>query len=300
MPAEPRPGLAYVATTRLWWRGCVDSGPDSWLRIASYSKPVVPESTSMKGPVSAETRSLTDLVLEHLALAATTAVFMFVAVRVLVVVRMNIDTALAVVSTAGAVEVALAIIISSYWAVILTLYLIADAWRRRSHRAGRSIKSPLNLQLFVGLMAIVFVPWTVVALFGVLSVAYGYMDAWLEKVRGIEPEPWTSSGLLAGLLVFVAFFVASNVWLPPEVIATDDLQDPFVGYVLATDDGWTSVLEDEERTIVRIKSSLVTSRVVCTMSGEGGRGSLIEVFLEPANVVSCEEAIRDASRVGNP
>jgi hypothetical protein len=239
---------------------------------------------------------LADFVLEHLALVTTTAVFILVIAEVLAVARMNVATALTIVATSGAVEVALAIIVSSYWAVILLLYLTADAWRRIARRAERSTATPIKTQAFFGAIAVAVVAWQAVVMVIALAAGFGYMDRWWEQKRGIGPEPWTGSGTAAFGLFILLFIIAPTVWLPTEVISTDDLKDPVVGYVLATEDGWTSVLRDEDRSVLRFKSQTVTDRVICTPASQSHGRSLVELLLDPSIVVSCEEAIRD---IGN-
>ena len=214
----------------------------------------------------------------------TAALFVFVAFRVLLAVRMNTDTALAVVSTSGVVEVALGIAISSYWMVLLIVYAMSDAWRRIANRRGDRSTDTLLLQFITGFVALLFAPfWGVVLVVG-LTILFGHVERLLERKRGLAEEPW----IVTFTLFLVAFVIGQSVWLPTEVIITNERDDAIIGYVLDADSEWISVLRDDDRYVERLRSESVVYRALCTLP-EGRPGfALIQAIQEPTFVFPCE------------
>ena len=214
----------------------------------------------------------------------TASVFVFITFRVLLAVRMNTATALAVVSTAGVVEVALGIAISSYWMVLLILYATCDAWRRISNRKGHRNADAFLLQGVLGIVALVVAPfWGVVAVVG-LTILFGYTDRFLKSKRGIEEEPW----IMALTLFLIAFVIGQSIWLPTEVIITNEREDAIIGYVLDADSEWISILREDDRYVERLRSDFVVYRAICTLP-EGRPGfALIQLVLDSTFVFPCE------------
>jgi ABC-type multidrug transport system fused ATPase/permease subunit len=85
----------------------------------------------------------------------------------------------------------------------------------------------------------------------------------LTKVR----RPIEGVLLVLALIVFSQAAVATlngTPWLPPERLTVSSGR-PLVGYVLAEDQEWTSVLVDSDRSIRRIPSRTVTARHICSL-----------------------------------
>jgi uncharacterized protein (UPF0297 family) len=55
--------------------------------------------------------------------------------------------------------------------------------------------------------------------------------------------------------------VARKVWLPPERIGLNEANQTIVGYVLSTADDWFTILREADRTVVRIPSDDIKSRL---------------------------------------
>jgi len=58
-------------------------------------------------------------------------------------------------------------------------------------------------------------------------------------------------------------------WLPAEEVRVTGSNDPLVGYVLSTSDGWHVLLNNDPRQIIYIRSVLVTARTVCHIEQPG-------------------------------
>lgn len=61
---------------------------------------------------------------------------------------------------------------------------------------------------------------------------------------------------------------ARDMWLPAEEIAT--LEGVTVGYVLGTSDGWVTILKEDDRTVIVVRSDHVSSRSVCRIGPPSG------------------------------
>jgi len=225
---------------------------------------------------------------QHLGLLITTAIFVFVVLRVLIVSRMSTATALAVFATSGVFQVALGILVSSYSVVLLIVLLLFDGRRRVATRAERSSLVPLLWEAAISVVIIVFVPWFPALVFLVLVVASEYVDRRLDSRS--TPDPWNSPLVLIVTLIILSVVMAPSVWLPAEVIDSDE-SEALVGYVLADGADWTSVLLEGDRYVVRVPSDSVNSRIVCTPREKPLDRTLVEYAIGTATFVSCDAAL---------
>jgi hypothetical protein len=74
--------------------------------------------------------------------------------------------------------------------------------------------------------------------------------------------------------------VLRRVWLPAELISTNNGSEN-VGYVLKTDGNWTTILWDSDRNIEIMRTSNITSRMICRI-GKPDRLPLI--FVESTKI----------------
>ncbi|MEX2251475.1 MAG: hypothetical protein WD895_05325 [Acidimicrobiia bacterium] len=228
----------------------------------------------------------------HVGLIATLALFIFVVARILFVARMNTITARAVVATSGAVEVALGIVTSSYWALILLAFVILDVGRRVAARSGRDTGALLALEVLVGLIAVFLVPfWVAVALNGFVLL-FQFLDERREKKTGFSAAPIENAMAYVWGLVLSVFVLGGTVWLPPEVIEIDSSR-PVVGYVLSADAQWTSILTEAGRIVIVRESESVVGRTICAFPTDRQPPSLIELTLDPVDDRLCEDVVRD-------
>lgn len=77
-----------------------------------------------------------------------------------------------------------------------------------------------------------------------------------------------SSALIPILAVQLLMQVASDSsWIAAEKIFVERHRQPVIGYVIGTSDGWTTVLTEQTRTIVRYRDQTVVRRVTCAVEG---------------------------------
>ena len=74
-----------------------------------------------------------------------------------------------------------------------------------------------------------------------------------------DPTLWIVA--VSGAVVTVLF--VPNVWLPAEVVETN--RGNHVGYVLGAEAGFVTVLQEDERRLVRVDEDAITDREVCAL-----------------------------------
>jgi len=222
----------------------------------------------------------------------------YVVVKVLVVARGDLDTALEIVRSAGAPQVVLGGVLSGLPLLAAALAGLSafrlgrhlhrwrgerpPSWRDDLRWAGssrRRFAAAWAVGVLTELMALVFTP--VVLLVPVVGLG---LFAGVLAARRVDPD--CPSGLslrwrlvFAGLWVlFAVLGVAAigallyTVWTPHEhLVLNGDAEQSRVGYVLDERGGWLTLLVSGRRTIEEIKSSSVTARVVCHTGDAEGR-----------------------------
>jgi hypothetical protein len=206
----------------------------------------------------------------------------FLIVKVLMVAKGDVMTALAVVRASGTVAVIVGAILSALpiiAAVVLVVVLYGvgcGAWR------WRGLRLVTALCWFIVLVACVLLtPWLVF-----LLASAGLIGGRLDRVRS-QPRTdqsqadghWWAQRALPLLLLCVLVIgpawkdLVFTMWLPREELhlTTDQPiaqpgQQPstrLVGYVLSDSEGWMSVLTSVHRQVIELKSDTVESRHLC-------------------------------------
>jgi hypothetical protein len=199
----------------------------------------------------------------------TLLVFAFVVLRVLLVAKTDVLTAVAIINGSGIVAVVVGTVLSALPILTAGLFVVivyrvaAGTWK---------FETSLGI-VALGLAALAVVlstPWFALPL-GVLTLSVclfirrGKFQLW-QPVR----PPWRVF-LIQLLLICVllsplgvvakdALFV---MWLPREMLQLRDDHQPLVGYVLEDKEGWVTVLKTVERKVVRIHSERIVGRTVC-------------------------------------
>lgn len=214
---------------------------------------------------------------EHPALAISITFSLLMVLRIVRVAQFDTSTAAAIATTADAVSVVLGtlmFVLPLFFGFLFVHLSLADrpwwpipkvgeGW----YRIGRL--TPLGLYLlFVGMYQ---VPRSMVFVSAGLLMAFLLVGEWLyqrAQKRGKSfkiPLEYILTPLLAPVLL------APNVWLPSEVLYMTGTRAPEVGYVLDDAGGYLTVLREEGRNVVRLRSSDVTRRQICDVDPLGGK-----------------------------
>ena len=87
-------------------------------------------------------------------------------------------------------------------------------------------------------------------------------NSWADIRDAVTTRAATVAGAVAlpVILWFLLFVVSDRMWVPLEVVTTDDRA--VVGYVIQEGD-WLSVMADSDREITRLRNDDVASRTIC-------------------------------------
>lgn len=203
-------------------------------------------------------------------------------------------TARAVVAANGVVEVALGVLASSYWLLILLVFMILDTWRRVWKRAGRDVWLVRVSQIIVGAIALLLVPLLIAGFYVGVLFLFQWLDERREKKKPSRKASPIDNALAQVWGLVAAYFISGGaVWLPPEVL-TLEAEQPVVAYVLASDAQWTSVLGEADRRVSIHLSSDIRTRTLCTTGIDRNPFALVEVILPNAtDPPSCDEVLLD-------
>ena len=124
--------------------------------------------------------------------------------------------------------------------------------------------------VWVGGLAVLYLPISFLFYFGFMWLGFIMVDKFLIRSSDGRARTVSVGYAVVILTVTVVIAGAGAVWLPEEVFVTDMSEGSFVvGYTLSESDGWLTFLEDESRTVHRVRSELVEERYFCF----GGNGS---------------------------
>jgi hypothetical protein len=197
-----------------------------------------------------------------LAVAVGTGVL--VVARLLAVSNFNIQTALAVLASAGPGNVVLGAAITGlpYAAPVLgiALYDVGMTY----YRSGRRAVVALSLApLLIGAGLLLTPALVLVAILAAFIGTRLVVFLLRRRGRPVARQPDTPLGFWFTtawpVLTIAALF--AGPWLPAEAI--EDGGVPVVGYVTSTDGTWTHVLTYQPRTVEYHKTDAITRRYLC-------------------------------------
>ena len=124
-----------------------------------------------------------------------------------------------------------------------------------------------------------------------------------ERAQIIRNESVLRLDALAIILIVTTltpvlqFALNDTPWLPAEVVSTTK-GSKVIGYVLSTNDGWTTVLSERDRLVLSIRSENVASRSICAVSeGTNGRATIYQHWGQaPSRYAKCSTTITHVDR----
>lgn len=221
----------------------------------------------------------------HLALVISGLLFVWVAIRAMVVGGLNPTVALAILAESDVLHVGLGLLVSTYSLILLGLLFVANKWVKERRRKGEDDYFAQVARAGMALLFVTTAPWKMVA-----GAAGGFALGWLvgkwrrrwRKQRRVADRPFMEPEAAAALFVSV-LVLSTPMWLPAEMITTSSGSE--VGYVLNIDNGWASVLLADKPEVVRLAALEIKERTVC----ESGRpqASLLSLTLGKSRLPDC-------------
>jgi hypothetical protein len=224
---------------------------------------------------------------------STLVLFGIVIVKVLLVTKGDLYTALGVIKSAGVVAVVVGATLSilPIAAVALLGIGIYTSVSRWPLPAGWRRPQAGAYALLVVALCFIFTPRYIVTRAGVLiPLAGGILERllrvaqqhWVNRIRHRTPSPrgqflsrWSQLRIyrlpriatVMLLLTVVYNPILFAMWLPHEAVHAPGRPQPvIVGYVLDDSGGWTSMLTSGDRKLIRVKSDTISDRVLCLRS----------------------------------
>jgi hypothetical protein len=206
---------------------------------------------------------------DHAPLLATGLIFAFIVVRVLRVSEFDPATATTLIRESGPVSVVTGVLATSLPDLMIPgmvfLLILAQGGPGTPTQRRAAI-------LTVGtafLVLVVVIPWAFLLRVFLLLVVIFFAQRRLK---------WPLE-YFAVVAVLVTFLLDVPVmWLPPERVELMS-RDNVTGYVLATDSEWTSVLLEEDREVLIVRTYEVSERTVCNVEDPGKGRTLSQLLL---------------------
>jgi hypothetical protein len=237
---------------------------------------------------------------------ATLLLFTLFFVKAFVVGYFDITVALSIVSSSGLLSVIVGTMTSAlpiiaaigllFWVIFLPSLLRLIYYR--ASQAPDNVSRDIQLITTAGLtILLVAIPiftspqdlFTTALWLGTLAGVLIYGHTWWWTRRRLarsdfaqDPNAWSRAGdhladvearrlgaafLAFGLGIFFVAILLPQMWLPAERIVLRG--SSVIAYVLEDDGDWTSLLLEEDRSIMRVKSDLIQSRTICAATQNG-------------------------------
>jgi hypothetical protein len=211
--------------------------------------------------------------LEERKLTVTILLFAFLALKVIVVAKGDIPTALGIFQTTNPAVTVLGGLLSG---LPLGAVAILLGFGYRAAKEGSLEGYALAA---VATVACFFVtPWTILAACLAVAPAAGYTMRQRQRLPKTRGARWPRRGTLIILIPCLAIFlyitvltvgrVLYDVWLPHEAITLHNGRVE-VGYVLSENANWISILRSGQRRMVLYRDSQVLERAQCQLHRHG-------------------------------
>jgi hypothetical protein len=196
---------------------------------------------------------------DHPAFVLSILSVIWMAMRVIAATRGDVTVALGVVAQAGIAQVAAGTLVLTFPALAFVAQ-VAGVWLLVRP------DEPTSAQFLGGgllLMGVFFLPWPYFLTASVIGFGLAKASAWASEMKGRKVFHWAAA--VALIYVGIYFVFDDRPWVPPERL---DLVtgDVLVGYVVATDEPWTTVLTEVDRSIRHIPADEIVGRSVCMVS----------------------------------
>lgn len=211
-------------------------------------------------------RTFRSFVRDHPTLAATAVVIVVFVVRVLVIADGSLPTIYGLLTTVDPATLALSTLLTLYPTVLYVASVVALLTFVDVRREVMDAPRWLNYAPYVFALDLIYLSfswWLVILFIFVLNASVPLLEDVRARRRGERlPRRPVLNFIVVGSGLITLVFTTEATWLPVEEIRLRQ-SESVVGYVLETESEWTSVLLDEDRTLLRVRTSDVLSRELC-------------------------------------
>lgn len=227
----------------------------------------------MASPKDESRDMLEQRVVPHLFGLLGIGLVVWISIRVILAARWNTTTALEIVRSAGVAEIALGVVTAGISSLLVALSMVAWTRWRYLRILGREGVAALVVALIGSYVAFFTVFWGEWVL-GLVLLSPIFLIRLLPK--RLRPEGATKRGLamtvawyggfVTVMLLTSVLVIGYNLWIPAEVIETED-RGVFIGYVLNDEGDWASILLNEDRLVEIVPIRTIEHRQVCNLGG---------------------------------
>jgi hypothetical protein len=245
--------------------------------------------SSEEEPKSTTSAAFAQIAFERIGLFAAVFGFALLLVKVSRVSHLNSRTSHALLSTVGPIEIVLGTLVTHFPSILFVIALLVTWWAMGSFAAAHTVTPGHAAAAATVLFAMLLLPWP----FAVVLVVIGAVRFVHRSSRPAEKRGRAGYYLIVGA-VAVLLVTDAEPWLPPEVFSLKDGSE-ILGYALAeaeTNTGWTVVLEEGNRSVIRLPEESIASRNPCHLE---------DVHLELEQFASpLQLAIRESTDLPEP
>jgi hypothetical protein len=209
----------------------------------------------------------------HPAVAIAVGSAALVVTKLVLVARLDTTTALALAMAAGPANIVLGVAIQLWPLLLVVLAIGLGWWLVRVAARGQATWLSLLVVALVLLATVSFLP-LVLLVPAILLIGADAFYVSRTRRAGKEPEaPIDTFGRFLYAIAAAGLITTGGLWLPKEILTIG--HQTYVGYVVAEQGTWVSVLRDEDRLLLWVRSEDVHSRQLC--SGDSYLLSLADV-----------------------
>lgn len=226
------------------------------------------------------------LVLERTGLLLAGLGFALLAVKVTRVSHLNAATSLALLESAGPLDVVIGSFVAHLPLVVFVISAIVLWWVAGSFVSLRAVNPGHMGAAGVLLFALLLLPWPFLLVLLVVGTFRFQRSRSIDAVVDTAAARRKRRGYIVLASVAAIVLIAdSSMWLPPEILETGE--GTVVGYALSepsNSGAWIVVLKHDTREIVHLRQSEVNERHACRLAGESrleleGFPSLLQLAL---------------------
>jgi hypothetical protein len=201
----------------------------------------------MNAVARSEPAVLRDVVRDHVPLVATGLVLIFVFTRVYFISHGSLQTAQAMLSASGTVEVIFGTLLSALPALGALIMVLGAAHFGPRH--ATNVRALGVAVVIVGLLFVLLTAPLAVAVWALLFTAVAIPVCWKDPSLRRRSTIVKVLAVMIPIVLFV--FLSDDPWLPAELISFRD-GSYLVGYVLSADDDSLVVLVERGRAVTRV------------------------------------------------
>lgn len=215
-----------------------------------------------------------------------------VLVKLLSVSHGDLSTAGAILGSQGSGEIVLASLLAGIGGLVFVAVVWSIPHFGEAVREGDDLQAPVINLVVTFAVSLVFVPYRhlyvvgfLLAFWTVTSVLWVRRKGKSKYARG--RESFVLAGAMTAILAWLVVAGSGRLWLPAEVFTLNGGEE-VVGYALSDSDGSVVIVQEDDRSLLRLAVDDISSRSFCRIES-GDPRTLLNVVLgqEEPDAIPC-------------